>query len=134
MISVMEKKVKTFFQDFRQSLIPRPTFYRKVIRKDFFSSLKYFVILIFILNLIFFTIMFSLRLGKTPDLSLKGFKSALSAYPSDLVVEIKDGGMTTNYPRPYFFWAKDGNKQFLLAVISPTSTSEDIVEFESPIL
>lgn len=130
----MGKKVKAFFRDFLQSLLPQPTFYRKVIRRNFFSSLKYFAILIFALNLIFFSLMFSLRLGKTPDLSLKGFKSALAAYPPDLIVEIKDGGLTTNYSRPYFFWVKDGNKQFLLAVISPTSTSEEIREFESPLL
>lgn len=135
MIRGIMKKVKTFLHVFRQSLLPQPKYYRKILRADFSFSLKYFVTLIFLLNIVFFGLFFGGWLKKPYDhLSLKAVESALSSYPDNLTVEVMDGTLTTNYDHPYFLWGEDEGGPVLLAVVSETSTPEEISEFETPVM
>ncbi len=127
-------KVKTFFHVFKQSLLPQPPYYRKLLKTDFSFSLKYFVAFIFILNFLFFSLFLSTGLRPKFSFPLKSVSSALKAYPANLSIEIKNGTLTTSYDRPYFFWLQDGDRKTLLAVVSQTSTPDDARHFEAPVV
>lgn len=128
------KKVKAFFNDFSRSLLPQPRYYQKIRRAKFSFSFKYFATLIFLLSLVFFFLFFVTGLRRPSKFSLTDFTSALNTYPSDLTVNLKDGNLSTNYNRPSFFWAQEGDNKRLLAVISENSTTDEIQKFETPIM
>ena len=130
----MDRKVKTFFHVFKQSLLPQPRYYRKLLKTDFSFSFKYFAAFIFILNFLFFSLFLSTGLRPKFSLPLKSVSSALKAYPANLSIEIKNGALTTSYNRPYFFWLQDGDRKTLLAVVSQTSTPDDAKNFEAPVV
>ncbi len=130
----MTKKVKTFFHILNGSLLPQPQYYKKIRKARFSYSLKYFASLIFLLSLVLFSLMTVTGLKRSMGFSFSGLKSSLESYPNDLVIEVKNGSLSTNFLYPYFFWARDGDQRSLMAVVSENSTQDDIQQFETPLI
>jgi hypothetical protein len=85
-----------------KSSVYNPAFYSEVLNKPFSYSLKYLVSLMGLLALVA-TILFSIF--TLPDIIkyINEFESrALSYYPGELEITIKDGKVTTNVTEPYF--------------------------------
>ncbi len=128
------KKVKAFFSDFSRSLLPQHSYYQKIRKARFSNSFKYFAALIFLLSFSFFCLFLVTGVSRPSPFSFKDFISALKTYPPDLTVEIKNGNLATNLNRPSFFFAQDGERKSLVAVISEGSTKEEIQKFETPLM
>jgi hypothetical protein len=134
MIRVMSKKVKTFFHVLTKSSFPQPAYYRKIIKTKFSFSLKYFIVLIWFLNLLFFGLVFAGLQPKSQS-SWKEIVSAIKSYPSNLSIEIRNGVLTTNYDHPYFLWLESGQRKTLLAVVNQTATTTSVQNFtDSPLV
>ncbi len=134
MINVMRRKVNTFFHVFKQSLFPRPSYYKKIPRSPFIFSLKYFSSLILILNflLVFFIIIqyHPQRINRT----LNSLIVSLKTFPKDLVINVRNGRLFTSYDHPYLFWSKVNGKLKLLLVIDETANTTKINQYNSYIL
>ncbi len=131
MIIVRMKKVKAFFHVFSKSAFPQPAYYHKIRKVDFWFSLKYFVVLIFGLNVLFFAIFLTTPSPRPfADVSLSEVSNALQSFPKDLTITLKNGSLSTNYSRPYFLWGQQGEEKILLAVVSKTATSQNVQDFQ----
>jgi hypothetical protein len=89
-----------FFRTIKKSVY-NPGFYEEVLRKSFFSSLKYFFTLSLLLSAVIAccSIFF---IPKALDFVDKAGDVLLTYYPSELVVTIEDGKASTNVEEPYF--------------------------------
>jgi len=126
----MKQKVKTFFHVFKNSLIPNSSYYKKVVKTHFSFSLKYFIILILILNL-FLTFFFlsKFRLSRT-KIFLNRIIKELQNYPPSLVIKINNGSLSSTLEYPYFFWGGYQNKRLWL-VIDESATPNNIIKYNS---
>lgn len=130
----MTQKVKTFLHIFQNSALPQAPYYHKLLKTKFSFSLKYFLTLVFCVNLIFFLFYF-LKINPKKVASLKNSLSqSLQTFPKDLKITIRDGKLTTNSNRPYFFWLNQNGKKLLLAVVDEVASPEKINEYRSQVL
>lgn len=131
MINVMKKKVKTFFFTICQSLLPQHQFYKHILRTKFIFSLKYFFVLIFLLNFCLWTFLAikyqPLRIFKLKEDLL----ISLNKFPKDLKINIEKGILTTNYDHPYFLWLDYQNSKILLLVVDESVSPEKINKYNA---
>lgn len=134
MIIVSMRKVKTFFHVFLNSALPQAPYYRKLLKTNFSFSFKYFLFLVFAVNLIFVVGFFirlnPQRLSYTKDAVLKSLKE----YPDELVISLHDNVLSTNADKPYFVWIDVPKEQTLIAVVDETATPEEINQYQSFVL
>lgn len=127
----MRKNVKTFFSDFRNSLLPQPIFYRHLLRAPLSRSFSYFIMLIFFLNALFLLLFFA----KIKPTRLIQFTNEviteLHAFPTDLTVHLNNGHLISSANRPYFFWINHDDEKILIGVIDETATPEKINSYSS---
>ncbi len=120
------KKVKTFFHVFVNSLLPQANYYKKILKTHFDFSLRYFIGLIIILNVLFVINIYSRysypTIGRLTDSAIKGLKNI----PEDLQIYLNKGLFFTSYSRPYFFWIDDQKSIKLLFVIDETAYPQKI--------
>lgn len=130
----MVRKVKTFLHVFLRSLIPHTLYYPKILKTPFSFSLKYFLAMLFVLNVLFLGSFF-IRYSPNKIYSLlSSLSTSLSSYPSDLIISLKKGGLMTNNNRPYLLWLDYQNKKNLLLVIDETATPKKIQLYRSSLL
>lgn len=130
----MWRKVKTFFHVFRGSLFPQPAYYHKITKASFSFSLKYFISLIFILNLIFVSyLIVKYNPGKS-NRFLSNITREINLIPKEFVININQGNLFTNHNRPYFFWSMYNNRKKLLLVIDETASPDKINIYNTYIL
>ncbi len=128
------KKVKLFFQIFLKSLIPQYSYYHKIPKISFWFSLRYLIFFIITFNLLFFLILFT---KITPQVILplkKDLVSSVKNFPDDLIINIHNGQISTNYNHPYFLWFDYQNKKILLAVVDESATPDKINQYRSLVL
>ncbi|MBI2641655.1 DUF1189 family protein [Candidatus Roizmanbacteria bacterium] len=127
-------KLKTFWHVFTNSLIPNTSYYHKILKSPFSFSLKYFLTLIVILNLLFGAFL-ALKLNpwKIHE-TFQSLVSSLDEFPNNLTISVKDGVLMTNYNKPYFLWFDYKDSKRLLLVIDETATAEKIYEYRSDML
>lgn len=134
MINVMWQKVNTFFFVFKQSLFPRSTYYSKIPKARFIFSLKYFVGLTIILNLILISVMLVRYHPTRVSRFLNSVITGLNRYPSELTVNIAKGRLFSSLNRPYFLWGELDRQKKLLLVIDETAAPEKINMYNSILL
>lgn len=126
------KKVKAFLHIFLNSLIPNPSYYRKILNTRFFFSFKYFFFLIVLLS---FMLIVNLLNKYSPSKIvhwLNQINKTIDQFPSDLNIFINNGLLITSYNRPYFVWVKDNkNKIRLMLVIDESGSFEKITQYQS---
>lgn len=130
----MGKKVKTFLHVFVRSLIPEVGYYKKLIKTHFCFSVKYYVSLVFVLNLFFVLFVFVKLNPFQMKTLLSNLVETLQKYPRELRIEIKNGLMKTNYGRPYLLWLDYDDKKHLLLVVDESATPEQIAQYRSYML
>lgn len=134
MINGMRRKVNTFFHVFKQSLFPKPGYYKKIPKSSFNFSLKYFISLILILN---FLLVFFIIIQYHPQRINRNLNSliiSLKTFPKDLVINIRKDRLFTSYDHPYLFWSKVNGKLKLLLVIDETANAAKINQYNSYVL
>ncbi|MDD3663576.1 MAG: DUF1189 family protein [Candidatus Pacebacteria bacterium] len=95
------KKVRTFFYVLKNSIISSK-YYNDVISTDVRFSIRYFIALSFLASLFYTTITSAINMPKVAS-DLKVFSQDLGQiYPSDLVIEFKDGSWSINKEEPYY--------------------------------
>lgn len=127
----MLKKVKAFFHSFLNSLIPQSEYYRKIVRSPFSSSLSYFLVIVFILNLSFVA---SLIVKYSPikiNVVMTEVINSLNNYPDGLTINIHKGRLITNNNRPYLFWVNHQNKENLILVVDESASPQKIQQYKS---
>ncbi|MBI4009071.1 DUF1189 family protein [Candidatus Roizmanbacteria bacterium] len=127
----MTSKVKTFFHIFSHSLIPKASYYQKILKARVSYSVKYFFILIVFLNLFFSFFLFLKFSPLQINEILTNLIGNLEKFPSELIININNGTLTSNYNRPYFFWLDYKNAKHLLFVIDETASPQKIKEYNS---
>lgn len=128
------KKVKAFLMDFYESLLPQSHSYKKFVKKNFGYSLKYLLVLIFVLNAIFVsTLVIRLNPTRVNNL-LTSLKTNLSQYPPNLTISIKNGTLLSNYNRPYFMWLDYLDKKYLFVAVDENAMPKKIKEYNASIL
>lgn len=65
---------------------------------------------------------------------ISGLAAALQSYPSDLIIQIKDGVVTTNYDLPYFFWLDVYQNKHLLGVVDVSALPQKIDQYNANFL
>lgn len=79
-----------------------PPFYQEVIKQSFWRALGYYLLLTLILTLIGLASLFQ-TIGQQVPLTIQSFsKQAIDFYPSELVININNGQVSTNVEEPYF--------------------------------
>lgn len=124
------KKVKTYFRTFINSLIPYPPYYSKIPRKNFFYSMSYFLILLFTLNLIFITSIYSKLNYNNARTVFSSIISSLKQIPNDFYLQIDNGSLIKSYNRPFFFWINNPYKK-LIIVVDENAQPEKIRSYNS---
>lgn len=130
----MTKKVKAFFHVFSNSLLPQAPYYRKIIKVPLSFSLKYFLFLVFTVNLFF---VFFYLLGSNPKeiyYIKNSFSKSLAEFPKELKIYINNGMLQTNIDRPYFMWLDLHDKKNLLLVVDQSAMPEKIKQYKANIL
>lgn len=130
----MGKNVKTFLRDFVNSLIPQPEFYKKILDRRLSDSLKYFIALIFFVNLIFFLVTFVGIDFKAFTEMKNAVVKSLDQYPQDLKIYVTNGSLMTTYDKPYFLWFDYAGAKNLLLVVDKAATKEDLDKYGSVLL
>lgn len=130
----MTKKVKAFFHVFSNSLLPQAPYYKKILKTPLSFSLKYFLFLVFVVNL-FFVLFYIIRSGPREIYYIKNsFSETLSKFPNDLMIYVNSGVLQTNRDRPYFMWLDLHNKKKLLLVVDQSAMPEKINQYKASLL
>ena len=130
----MKSKVKTFLHVFWKSLLPQSEYYQKILTTKFRFSLRYFLTLIIIINIVFIVHLF-FRFNPKRIINLTdNIINTLNNIPDDLTIIINKGTLMTTYNRPYLFWLNDQEKTKLLLVIDQNATPEMIRQYQSYLL
>lgn len=127
----MIKKVKTFFYSFIHSLIPHSQYYSKIVKSTFSSSLSYFLIIVFILNLSFVASLIVKYNPKKISTMITEVINSLNNYPDGLIINIHKGRLITNNDQPYLFWVNDQNKENLILVVDESASPQKIQQYKS---
>jgi hypothetical protein len=138
------KKFITFSYVFRKSLFSL-SYYRDVLKSRFKFSIKYFLAFSFLLG---FLSILSISLSILPQVNifLERFKNrAYTVYPSDLVITLKNGELSTNVtepfhiPFPYELFSQNvpsisDQQQTYLMTIDTKANAQDFTKSQSLIL
>lgn len=128
------KKVKSYFHEFLHSLIPYPSYYSKILKKNFRNSFAYFLILIVGLNIIFITSIYTkINYEKTRSIIFSLYAS-LQQVPNDFQLQITNGTLIKSYNYPYFFWIDNNAAKKLLITVDENAYPEKIRSYKSFIL
>jgi len=127
-------KVKTFFHILLNSFIPNNQYYKKIPHTGLSFSLRYFLVFIFLANLIYTGFLVNRYKSWKLNNYFEGFIQGLEKYPDNLNIYLKQGVLKTNYNRPYFMWVKQGDKKILPLVIDESADSERINQYFSSLL
>lgn len=127
------KKVKTFFHDFLGSLFPQPPYYHKLLRTPFSVSVKYFLVLVLLVNFVFFAVS-GLMVKNGRFVTFKRLTTALADFPDNLSIHMENGMLTTSYDHPYFIWTKNDENKMLLGVIDENALPDKIQEYPTDVL
>lgn len=130
----MKSKVKTFLHVFAKSLLPQSEYYQKILTTKFRFSLRYFLTLITIINIIFIIHLFFRFNPKRITNFTDNIINTLNNIPEDLTIIVNKGTLTTTYNRPYFFWLNDQDKTKLLLVIDQNANPNMIKQYQSYVL
>lgn len=134
MIKLMSTKVKAFFHIFGNSLIPKASYYHKIVKTRVSLSLKYFFFLIVFLN-VMLLFLFSLKLNPLRiNIVLTSLINSLNDFPPEMIIDVKKGNLATNHNRPYFLWLDYQKAKHLILVIDETAMPQKIKEYNSLIL
>src|SRR3989344_246398 len=94
-------KLKAFFYVFFKSLTS-PAYYKDIVASKFSLSLKYFLILAFLSSVVI-TVSSSSELIGLETTANKFIDSVRDHFPSDLIVTVKAGELSTNKTEPVIF-------------------------------
>lgn len=126
----MKQKVKTFFHIFKNSLIPNSSYYKKIVKTHFSFSLKYFLVLILILNFLLIALSIIKFNPKQTKTFLSRIAKELEKYPPSLIIKINKGFVSSTLDYPYFFWGGYQNKR-LWFVIDQSANPNSIIKYNS---
>lgn len=119
--------IKSFLRKIRDSIY-NPSFYKSIPQGRLEAAFSYFFLLIFILSIIQ-TLFLAFPIVKAiTQLTNKDLPKAVSSFPADLQVKIKDGKASTNVKEPYFvLLPKPSQGDFKNFIVLDTTTpySED---------
>ena len=90
-----------FFKNIRKSIYD-PEFYKGLLEKPFFYSLKYFILFSLLIALVATIYLSFSALPKVNDFLKNIGPTVLDHFPEDLEIVVKDGLASTNVPEPYF--------------------------------
>jgi len=126
-------KVKRFLQIFIQSATLKRSFYNRLLHSHWSLTFSYLLTLAVTLQLLGGLVNFwHFRPSKFRVLKSQ-ITSALSVFPEELVIEINQGFLSTNYYKPYFF--RLNQKRFQpLAVVDESADTSKILEYKSVVL
>lgn len=99
-----------FFRTIKSSVYD-PEFYKNLSKKGLGSSIGYFFLIAIFLTIINSLVLARDLLVTAPQELRKAITEAVNSYPSDLVVEINDGKVSTNAPEPFFVPFPDGETE-----------------------
>lgn len=97
------QKLKIFIQAFQRSVTDF-SYYRELLKSDFWFSIKYILVLTFftiLLQTVMFAVQAAFLLPQLPSGVDYLEKRLLESYPKELVVTIQDGTLSTNQKNPY---------------------------------
>lgn len=94
-------KLSRFFQNVIKSCTSWQ-FYQTLLKTRFLFSLKYFLLLIFLVSLVFSTQVSIVLVGGTNYLIKKGAADVKKFFPDQLEFSLKNGQVLTNLPQPFF--------------------------------
>lgn len=120
----------------RHSIVPYDDYYGKVLHTTPLRfSLKYLFVLSTLLILLELLTTF-VGFGKSyPFFQLNtGIRSIIEQVPQDLIVNVQNGNLTTNYDRPTIIFNPDISKAGTLLVIDQNANKEKIDEYEATYL
>ena len=115
----------------KQSFFPSFPYYKRIIRLPFNLSLKYFLSLFFILNIILISFFIWKNNPKRIKQFLYSLNQTLEKFPDDYTIYIKNGSLIASYDRPKFFWLDYLGKKELLLVVDESATPEKINMYDS---
>lgn len=135
-IKLSMRKVKTFFHVLANSLFPFERYYKKILKTGFAFSLKYFITLVIILQIIFGIIFFikNAFINQSLHKLNSNLLKMLNNYPSDLIIKIKDGQLTTNYNSPFIMWFNLDKFPMPVLAVDEFAYPEKINEYDSYVL
>lgn len=111
------KKVKHILATFLHCVIPQDNYYPKLIHTPFQFSVKYYIVVISFLALLFMGIA---GLHCTP-IKMYEYKQSLiqtlSVFPQDVSMTIARGLLESNQVRPSFFWVHHNNQPRLVFMV-----------------
>lgn len=134
MINNRMKKVKAFLYIFIKSLIPQKKYYKQLVKTPFKFSLKYFSVLIILLNFIFSIYLVNSYSYQKIYNFINKLKKSLATYPSDLSIFIKKNNLFTNNNRPYFLWLKENEKERLVLSVIENTDKQTVDNLHSIII
>lgn len=94
-------KLKIFLYSFRNSLL-KPAYYKDVLKAKFSFSLKYFLLLFAFLSLVTAALLSFFLIKEVKPFLAKAQTELYTIYPENLVVDVKDGNLSTNVQEPLF--------------------------------
>lgn len=133
-------KLRTFYYSFKRSLTD-PSYYRDILKVPFSFSFKYFLILTLLMS-VFYSVFLAFSLASLIPQAPKfveTFKTRVrTAYPQELVINIKNGKFSTNVQEPFYYdipelTEEDSDYEYFLA-IDTTASVDDYKDYNSLIL
>ena len=121
-----------FFKNIKNSIY-NPEYYSNLLNKPFSYSLKYFLLLSFVVSLLL-TIVFSFStLPKIKSFLDIAGKKAIQYYPDELQITINNGKASTNVNEPYFIKTPEDLKIKNIdnLVVIDTKNNFSLTEFEN---
>lgn len=134
MIIGMRRKVKTFLHVFVSSVVPQTSYYAKILKSKFTFSLLYSFILLSLVTGIVFALVFY-QAGRNNIGNIKQcLNSSMNEIPSNFVLNVRDGLLSTNHELPLFVWFNCDERVQLLAVVDERGVSKNINSFGAQLL
>ncbi len=99
-----------FLKTIRSSIYD-PEFYKNISKRGLGSSIGYFFLIALLLTIINGLVLANGLLVAAPKELTKAISDTVNAYPADLVVEIKDGKVSTNTEEPLFVPFPEGGTE-----------------------
>ncbi|QQS43559.1 DUF1189 family protein [Candidatus Roizmanbacteria bacterium] len=124
------QKFKTFIQSFQRSVTDF-SYYRELLKYDFWFSIKYIFLLTFLsifLQTVIFAVQTAFLLPRLPSGMDYLEKRLIEMYPQELVVKIEDGRLSTNQSNPYHIDVPEmkelGNFRHFITINTEASISD----------
>lgn len=131
-----KRQSRTFLHVFRHSLVPYDTYYSKILHQTrLWFSLKYFV------ALSIFMVMIELGLTMNGMPSRYSFiksqtevRNMINQIPSDLIINLNQGKLTTNYDRPIMIFSTNPDKPDIFAVVDQQASRVKMNEYNPTLM